>query len=303
LAEAYQREAATADVLKIISRSPFDLQTVLDTLIASAARLCEADQAAISQQKGSDYWAVANYGHPHETWRLMQSLPVEITRGTLAGRAVLEGGTVHIPDVFADPEFNFQGALSRAGTGTRTALAVPLLREGHPIGVLGLLRRTVRPFTDGQIELASTFADQAVIAIENVRLFDELRESLEQQTATSEVLQVISSSPGELAPVFGTILENATRVCEAKFGNLLFYDGSAFRIVAFHNTPSAFVEEYGGTPFVPRPNGHGERLARTKKLVHVRDLRTDPSYQASDGLCHGRTGRRAKHDSRANAQR
>ena len=109
----------------------------------------------------------------------------------------------------------------------------------------------------------------------------ELNESAQQQTATSEVLQVISSSPGELAPVFETILENATRVCEAKFGNLLLYDGSAFRIVAFHNTPSAFVEEYGGTPFVPRPDGPGGRLTRTKKLVHVPDLRTDPSYQAS----------------------
>ena len=124
------------------------------------------------------------------------------------------------------------------------------------------------------------FARQAVIAIENTRLLNELRESLQQQTATSEVLKVISSSPGELAPVFETILENATRVCEAKFGNLLLYDGSAFRIVAFHNTPSAFVEEYGGTPFVPRPDAPGERLVRTKKLVHVPDLRTDPSYQA-----------------------
>ena len=129
----------------------------------------------------------------------MRSLPIEITRGTLAGRAVLERGTVHIPDVLADPEFNLQGGVHRAGTGTRSALAVPLLREGRPIGVIALLRRTVRPFTDKQIELVTTFADQAVIAIENARLFDEvqartreLSESLEQQTATSEVLGVIS---------------------------------------------------------------------------------------------------------------
>ena len=230
LRESLQQQTATADVLKVISRSTFDLQTVLDTLTELAARLCDADQAGISQQKGSEYWAIANYGHPPETWRLMQSLPIEITRGTLAGRAVLEGGTVHIADVFADPDFNFQGGVTV--TGTRTALGVALLREGRPIGVLVLLRRTVRPFTDKQIKLASTFADQAVIAIENVRLFDELRESLNQQTATSEVLQVISSSQGELAPVFKKMLEEATRVCDAMFGGMLLREGDAFRLVA-----------------------------------------------------------------------
>ena len=262
LRESLQQQTATADVLKAISRSTFDLQIVLDTLVELAAKLCEADQAAISQLKGSVYRPVANYGYTAEVWQLLQASET----GGPANRAILERATVHIRDVVADPEasgLKFQGA-----TGTRTTLSVPLLREGMPIGALTLHRRTVKPFTDKQIELVETFADQAVIAIENVRLFDEvqartkeLTESLEQQTATSEVLQVISSSPGELAPVFETILENAARVCEAKFGNLLLYDGSAFRIVAFHNTPSAFVEEYGGTPFVPPPDGPGGRLA------------------------------------------
>ena len=211
-----------------------------------------------------------------------------LDRGSVSGRTILERRVIHVPDVLADPDYTNKGAQEAYKIiGARTALGVPLLREGVPIGAITLARRVVRPFTDKQIELVQNFADQAVIAIENARLFDEvqartkeLTESLEQQTATSEVLQVISSSPGELAPVFETILENATRVCEAKFGNLLLYDGSAFRIVAFHNTPSAFVEEYGGTPFVPRPDGPGARLARTKKLVHVPDLRTAPSYQA-----------------------
>ena len=209
LTEARAQQAATAEVLKVISRSTFDLQAVLETLVELAARLCEADQAAISQQKGSVFWAVANYGHAADVWQSMQSQPLEITRATLPGRVVIDGGVVHIHDVFADPEF--RGFAKRIGTGTRTALAVPLLREGTPIGVLVLLRRSVKPFTDKQIELVTTFADQAVIAIENVRLFDEvqartkeLTESLEQQTATSEVLQVISSSPGELEPVFET---------------------------------------------------------------------------------------------------
>src|SRR5262249_31222600 len=147
---------------------------------------------------------------------------IEPGRGTVAGRTVLDRKTVHIPDVLADPEFTFF-EFAKAGN-VRTMLGVPLLREGTPIGVIVLSRRSVRPFADKQIGLVTTFADQAVIAIENVRLFDaeqqrtrELSESLEQQTSTSEVLRVISSSPGELEPVFQAMLENAARICEAKF--------------------------------------------------------------------------------------
>ena len=225
---------------------------------------------------------IANYGHPPETWRLMQSLPIEITRGTLAGRAILEGGTVHIADVFADPDFNFQGGVSPAVTGTRTALGVALLREGRPIGVLALLRRTVRPFTDKQIELASTFADQAVIAIENVRLFDELRESLEQQTATSEVLQIISSSPGELEPVFRTLLEKGVRICGAKFGILTLYDGNAFRHAALHNAPPDFAATWSHGSFCPHPQSGLGYVARTKQIAHIDDIRTQSPYLEGD---------------------
>src|SRR5262249_3636067 len=165
-----------------------------------------------------------------------------------ATRAVLEGRTVHIPDdVLADPEYTFLEAQKRGRY--RTALGVPLLREGVSIGVMVLTRPTVRPFDANHIALVTTFADQAVIAIENVRLFEEvqartreLSESLEQQTATSEVLKVISSSPGELEPVFEAMLANATRLCEASFGTLALYEGEAFRLVAMHNAPPALNE-------------------------------------------------------------
>src|SRR5262249_38130836 len=176
--------------------------------------------------------------------------------------------------------------------GFRTVLAVPLLREGNPIGVISLVRTSVRPFTDKQIELLTTFADQAVIAIENVRLFDEvqartreLTEALEQQTATSEVLQVISSSPGELEPVFQAMLENATRICEANFGILWLREGDGFRSVALHKLPPAYAEQRQREPVIrPGPGTGLGRVAKTKQVVHVADVRGERPYIDRDPL-------------------
>jgi two-component system, NtrC family, sensor kinase len=256
LRESLQQQTATADVLKVISRSTFDLQTVLDTLSESAVRLCEGELVTIWRPDGDALKLAAHFGAAADHVEAMKKLAIRPGRETCAGRALLERQTIHIPDCEADPDWNAPGILRTRGN--RAMLGVPLMREGSPIGVLTVTRLTARPFTERQIELATTFADQAVIAIENVRLFDEvqartreLSESLEQQTATSEVLQVISSSPGELQPVFESMLENATRLCEAKFGNLYLYEGGALRIVASHNVPAAFAEARRRGPFHP----------------------------------------------------
>src|SRR5262249_44869128 len=215
----------------------FDLQAVLDTLVESAARLCEADMAAINRQKGDVYYSVANYGLPPELKQHMEERPLPPGRGSTAGRTLLERKPVHIHDVLADPEYELIDA-ARVGR-VRTTLGVPLMREGMPIGTITLMRHKVRPFTDKQIELVETFADQAVIAIENVRLFDEvqartreLTESLEQQTAISDILAVISSSPSDVTPVFQSVAEHAARICEAQFVDVVIVEDGMMRIGA-----------------------------------------------------------------------
>ena len=287
LTESLQQQTATADVLKVISRSAFDLQTVLDTLVESAARLCEADMAAITRQNGDEYFRAGSYGFASEFMDYVKDIPVKPERGTITGRTLLEGKVVHVPDVHADPDYTFSEAQRLSGD-PRTFLGVPLLREGNPVGALVLLRRSMRPFTGKQIELVTTFADQAVIAIENVRLFDEvqaktrdLTESLEQQTATSEVLQVISSSQGELEPVFQSMMENATRICGAQFGLLNLYDGNSFRTVGFHNVPPEFSAARAQS-YRPHPDGVLGQLVRTKQFAHTPDLRAHPVYAAGD---------------------
>src|SRR5262249_26400854 len=202
------------------------------------------------------------------------------------GRALLEGKVVHIPDVLADPNYTFVEGQKLAGF--RTILTVPMLREGAPIGVLGVSRREVRPFTDKQIELVITFADQAAIAIENARLFDDvqartrdLSESLQQQTATADVLKVISSSPGNLDPVFDAILENATQICQARFGTLNLCEGDALRRVALHNPPPEYAMRRGEL-FHPHPAGPLGHVIKTKQFVHIEDIRTCQPYLEGD---------------------
>jgi two-component system, NtrC family, sensor kinase len=287
LRESLQQQTATADVLKVISRSTFNLQTVLDTLVESATRLCEAQDGFIFVPRGEHYHAAARYGFSRDFQEYVQKHPIAMDRGSAVGRAAIGGRLVHIPDVLADPEFTRHDA--QKISGFRAVLGAPLLREGKPVGVIFLSRTAPQPFTTKQIELVETFADQAVIAIENVRLFDEvqartreLSEALEQQTATSEILQVISSSPGELAPVFEAMLANATRLCGAKFGTLSLYDGDTFRNVAFHNVPPAFTDIHLREPFRPHPKAGLAHVARTKQIAHTEDLRTQPPYLEGD---------------------
>jgi PAS domain S-box-containing protein len=289
LRESLQQQTATADVLKVISRSTFDLQTVLQTLVESAALLCEAELANIWRPKGTSYHLAASFGvssksrEQSENVRYLGSIGLVPGRGSIVGRALLERKTVQIPDAQNDPEYDLSEVV-RIGD-YRTQLAVPLLREGVPIGVIVLIRCTVQPFTDKQIELVTTFADQAVIAIENVRLFEEvqartrdLAESLEQQTATSEVLQVISASPGELEPVFQKMLENATRVCGAEFGSMNLVEEGFVRQAALYNAPPVFAAARTNKVSRPHPQSTLASAIRSKQGVHVADLRTTPAY-------------------------
>jgi GAF domain-containing protein len=283
LRESLQQQTVTADVLKVISRSAFDLKTVLDTLVESATRLCGADHALLFRRDGETCYLAANHGRSHQFEEYFKQHPIAIDRGSLAGRTVLEGKVLHIPDAQSDPEYTMTELIKL--DPFRTMLGVPLLREGNPIGVITLTRAIVLPFTKQEIQLVTTFADQAVIAIENVRLFTELQasnrdlsEALQQQTATSDVLKVISSSPGDLQPVFQAMLENATRICEAKFGVMWLSEGGGFQSVAVHS-PAAHVESRRRQPVIhPGSELPLGRLAHTRQIVHIADIRTERAY-------------------------
>jgi GAF domain-containing protein len=283
LRESLQQQTATADVLKVISRSTFDLKSVLNTLVQSAAHLCEADMAALARPKGSIYGYEAMFGHSREHEAFLSAHPAGIDRGTAVGRTLVEGKIVHIPDVLADPEYTyFEG--QRLG-GFRTLLGVPLLREGTPIGVLVVQRKTVRPFTEKQIELVTTFADQAVIAIENVRLFDEvqartrdLSEALKQQTATADVLKVISRSTFDLGTLLQTLVESAARLCEADKANVTRQiDGVFFRAQSY-GFSSEFMDRVKARPVQPERGNVSGRALLEGRTVHIPDIFADPEY-------------------------
>ena len=285
LRENQHQKTAIGEVLTIISHSTFDLEKVLNMVLELAARLSEADKGVILRaSENRSYHAAASYQHTPEFMESHKGMLFASGRSGVVGRVLLDGKSVQIPDIFNDPEFAYR-KLARRG-GFRTILGVPLLREGTPIGILVLHRADVRPFTEKQIKLVETFAAQAVIAIENARLLNELRQrtadltaSLEQQTATSDVLQVISSFPGDLQPVFDAMLEKAARICDATFGRIYRWDGDALHLVGTHNTPPAFAEAARRrSPIRPDPRRPVGRMLATKTTVHIADLAAEPMY-------------------------
>ena len=270
LQETLEYQTATGDVLKVISGSSFALEPVFQTVVEIAMRLCRADQATIFRlREGAFRWAAGTALLP-EYERRMRSAAIRPGMDTLIGRVALRGRPVQIVDEWADPLYRPKDD-ARVG-GVHTSLGVPLLRDGVTIGAIGLGRLRVEPFTERQIELVKTFADQAVIAIENTRLLTEQRDALEQQTATVDVLRVINWSPGDLVPVFNAILEWAHRVCDADGGVLYTYDGTHVRVAAVHGYLSDHAAAMLARAPYPPPNMLVQQMIATGRFIQVEDV-------------------------------
>ena len=281
LTEALEQQTATGEVLKVISRSAFDLQPVLDTVIESATRLCGATRGHIFRFEGGLLRFAAAFGASSAFIENLQRSTVRLGAGSAAGIAAAERRIVHVPDVLGESDYE-HGALVRAQE-YRTVLAVPMLREDLLLGVITILKDRVEPFTDKQVELVTTFADQAVIAIENVRLFTELQarnreltETLEQQTATSEILRVISSSPTDVQPVFDAIVRSAVRLCDGLYGFVGRYDGEQIHLAAHYNyTPEALAVVQQMYPMRPTRQQASGRVVLTGAVVAIDDVQQD----------------------------
>jgi len=274
LGEALEQQAATAEIVRVISSSPMDLQTVLNAVSESAARLCDASDAVILLAEGTKLITAAHYGEGFAT-----AVDRPVTRDSVAGRAVMDRASIHVADVQAADDFPLGQRLARADS-TRTALAMPLVRGDVAIGAILIRRGEIRRFSDKQIALLKTFADQAVIAIENVRLFNETKEALEQQTATSEILRVIAASPTDVQPVFDTIVRSAVTLCDGLFSGLYQFDGELIRPGAQHNyTPEALEEMHRIFPTRPTRTLAVGRAILERAVVHIPDVDLDPEWQ------------------------
>ena len=285
--EALEQQTATSEVLKVISSSPGELEPVFDAMLANAARICEARFGVLYIRDGDAFRAVATtHNAPPAYVELRKSeLRLRPAPDGPLGRVASTKQVAHIVDLSKLKSYferhPFVVAAVELG-GFRTALGVPMLKNNEIVGAINILRQEVRPFTDKQIELVKNFAAQAVIAIENTRLLNELRESLQQQTATADVLKVISSSPGELEPVFQAMLENAVRICQAKFGTLYLLEADAFRAVATHNAPTPYIENRKRNLVRPPPDSALGGVLKTHRVTHLADITAVQSYIEGD---------------------
>ena len=292
LGEAREQQTATSEVLKVISSSPGELQPVFEAMLESATRICEANFGGMHRLENGAVRMVTRFRVPERLSEFLQKHRDSFGPLHPWSRLIQSRRTLHIADYSNDRAYLGRDPVAIAGVelgGIRTLLAVPMLKDDELVGFVTIFRQEVRPFTDKQIELVSNFANQAVIAIENARLVNELRqrtddlaEALEQQTATSDLLQVISGSPGNLEPVFQAMLENAVTICGANFGNMFLCENDAFRAVALYNAPEAYAKARMGSSLHPPPESALSRLAETKEVIQIADVRALEGYANRD---------------------